>query len=296
MTSQALSKILKQTHLAETLSANEIEQLIAVGTTKAFSQGAFLIKEGEISDSLLVLLNGQVEILKKGASQIPQQVAKRDSGSVLGEIGLLLEVPRTASVRALNNCEAYIFSKETLEKLIESGDSMASKIAIQIGKVLGNKLQNLTDDVVNLLVEHDSLLHTIETLEHSASKQNVEQIRQRLLSQASQLRKSQQKVERQLSSLNTEIQKNKLNRRLVQTLIALGTGIFATLLVTHLLGWGLTRLAQQNNSAPETESNTDKPPYPAQVPYINTPEECRDRPGSFWYDNQCWDFEHSPNW
>ena len=193
MTSQALSKILKQTHLAETLSANEIEQLIAVGTTKAFSQGAFLIKEGEISDSLLVLLNGQVEILKKGASQIPQQVAKRDSGSVLGEIGLLLEVPRTASVRALNNCEAYIFSKETLEKLIESGDSMASKIAIQIGKVLGNKLQNLTDDVVNLLVEHDSLLHTIETLEHSASKQNVEQIRQRLLSQASQLRKSQQK-------------------------------------------------------------------------------------------------------
>ena len=112
-------------------------------------------------------------------------------------------------------------------------------------------------------------------------------MRTRLLSQAKQLRQSQEKVEKQLNYLNTEINHTKLTRRVAELVIALVAGGVATFGVGQLIGLAVTQVQ------PSTDS---KQVSPASIPYINTKEDCEKRDGSVWHEEQCWDFTHSPNW
>ncbi len=112
-------------------------------------------------------------------------------------------------------------------------------------------------------------------------------MRTRLLTQAKHLRQNQEKVEKQLTYLNTEIQHTKLTRRAAELVIALVAGGIVTLIMGRLIGLGLSKVQLSTDS-----ENI----HPASIPYINTKEDCDRRDGSIWYEGKCWDFTHGVDW
>src|SRR5690554_1470458 len=70
----------------------------------AFKPGTVLIEEGGHEGRLFVLIEGQVEVLRKDT-----QVSYIDEpGSVFGEMAVLLDMPNSATVKALSTVQAYV--------------------------------------------------------------------------------------------------------------------------------------------------------------------------------------------
>ena len=106
------------------------------GTKKYFNIGETIIKEGEASEGLFVLLQGKVGVYKKDLSVA--EITQR--GTVFGELGLILGVPRTATIQALEPT-FVLFVKLTLEDLVLNYPQLSKKIL----KGLAERLSTTTE-------------------------------------------------------------------------------------------------------------------------------------------------------
>lgn len=96
------SRLLAADPLLGLLSLSVVEELAAVLRPVDFDDGDYLIREGERGDHYLIVADGQVEVSAAGRA-----VRRLGPGSGVGEISLLRNVPRSASVRADGAVRAY---------------------------------------------------------------------------------------------------------------------------------------------------------------------------------------------
>ncbi len=69
--------------------------------------GAVIIHEGAVPDSFFVLVAGEVEVLGTGESGVERALSRMSAPNYFGEIGLLENRPRTATVRALSRVALF---------------------------------------------------------------------------------------------------------------------------------------------------------------------------------------------
>jgi len=81
--------------------------------------GEFILRQGDVSDGrMFAIAHGHAEIRKiKNAGEAPQRVATISAGSIFGEVALLLDTPRVASVVAIGHCHLYTLSRDAFETL-----------------------------------------------------------------------------------------------------------------------------------------------------------------------------------
>jgi CRP-like cAMP-binding protein len=107
---------------------------------ESFRSGAVLVEEGAQEGKLFVLVEGQVEVLRKGT-----QVSYIDEpGSLFGEMSVLLDMPYSATVKALSGVKAYV-----IEDPIGFLGSQA-EIALELASLLARRLYYTTSYLVDL--------------------------------------------------------------------------------------------------------------------------------------------------
>lgn len=105
-----------------------------------FGPGGVLLAEVGKDRKLYVLIKGEVEVLK-GDTQVNTQ---SEPGSIFGELSVLLDVPHTATVRAVTPCRAYYVGDGAA--FLHSNPDMAFHLA----KLLARKLNSITTYLVDL--------------------------------------------------------------------------------------------------------------------------------------------------
>jgi MFS family permease len=116
------------TGVLEKLSRDLIPMTVADGTA--------VVTEGEVGDRVYLVAEGQVDIIKGGES-----VAVTPSGGYFGEIALLRDVPRTATVRAVGEVELYALEREVFLEAV-TGSSAARDLADTVAE---RRLRNADD-------------------------------------------------------------------------------------------------------------------------------------------------------
>lgn len=107
---------------------------------ESFKSGTVLIREGGEERRLYVLIDGQVEVLRKDT-----QVSYIDEpGSLFGEMSVLLEMPYSATVTALSDVRAYVID-DPIAFL-----SSQAEIALQLAALLARRLYYTTSYLVDL--------------------------------------------------------------------------------------------------------------------------------------------------
>ena len=107
---------------------------------KSFKPGDILIREGGQDGKLYILIDGQVEVLRKDT-----QVSYIDEpGSIFGEMSVLLEMPYSATVKALSDTQAYVIDDAI--KFLMSDPA----IAIEVASLLARRLYYTTSYLVDL--------------------------------------------------------------------------------------------------------------------------------------------------
>ena len=105
-----------------------------------FESGEVLIPEGVWLGKLFVLIEGQIEVIRKDT-----QVSHVDEpGSVFGEMSVLLDMPHSATVKALSSARTYVIDDAL--KFLES----RSEVAIHLATLLARRLYYTTTYLVDL--------------------------------------------------------------------------------------------------------------------------------------------------
>lgn len=109
-------------------------------TVETFSSGSVLLREGDDDHRLLILVEGQVEVLRADT-----QVSYVDEpGSIFGEMSVLLGMPYSATVKALSTVKAYVIA----EPLAFLGSQ--PEIALALAALLARRLYYTTSYLVDL--------------------------------------------------------------------------------------------------------------------------------------------------
>lgn len=83
-----------------------------------FSQGEVIVRQGEIGDRFYIIQSGQVEVVQREGTDEEQRLAVLSVGESFGEIALLQNIPRTATVRCLTPVDVLILSRRDFQSLV----------------------------------------------------------------------------------------------------------------------------------------------------------------------------------
>lgn len=87
-----------------------------------FPAGTVIVREGEHADAAYILTKGRCEVCRRDPADPAQQQSLRvlQAGDVFGETAIFADVPRTASVVALDDVSAVVVDRQSLEELMAS--------------------------------------------------------------------------------------------------------------------------------------------------------------------------------
>jgi ATP-binding cassette, subfamily B, bacterial len=108
------------------------EALVAIAgrmEMERYAPGDTIIQQGDVGDKLFMLDRGQVEVTVHNGEGSEHHLNTLHEGDYFGEIALLLDVPRTASVRALGPVQALTLSKADFRTLVDRLPGIAQRLA-----------------------------------------------------------------------------------------------------------------------------------------------------------------------
>ncbi|MEB3335330.1 MAG: mechanosensitive ion channel family protein [Cyanobacteriota bacterium] len=110
------------------LSDPQRRRLLESSPSPCFGPGEVIVREGAEGESLYVVLRGQVEVSKAldGRSKV---VARLGPGEVFGEMTLFLDAPRSATVRALEECRLLRVGRPAVGALLADDPALLERLA-----------------------------------------------------------------------------------------------------------------------------------------------------------------------
>ncbi len=128
-------------------TTNGAKRLLDAGEVKAHPPDALLLKEGDTSDFVLLVLSGKLEVFveREGKDLV---LTEANPGTILGELAMLCGIPRSASVRAKENSAVLEWPDEAFRTLLLRDPSLSQRIFGQALRTLVDKERSLIDSLV----------------------------------------------------------------------------------------------------------------------------------------------------
>ena len=121
------------------LNSEEMMRVAAAGTVEMVPEGSKLLCEGETGDTLMILIDGGAEATVTTGKET-HRVAELSTGSVLGEVGLLRDTPRTATVTTTAPTQYFALKRDHFLKLLDDPSTGAQKIVFALAQTLADRL------------------------------------------------------------------------------------------------------------------------------------------------------------
>jgi CRP/FNR family transcriptional regulator, cyclic AMP receptor protein len=112
---------------------------------KNFKKGELIIEEGSLSNDAYIIELGSVEVSKKLPGGKIQVITKLDKNDIFGEMGLIDQLPRSATVRALEDCRISVMTPDTFNSLAKKNPKALMPILKVLAKRLRDTLRILED-------------------------------------------------------------------------------------------------------------------------------------------------------
>ena len=125
------------------LSTKVQQELVDCATERTFEAGEILLRQGEVSDCLLIILEGVAEVTIDDAGET-HRIARVGRRTVIGEIGMVTKEVRSANIRALTDVHAAIIAKDDFEKLVGKYPTLS----IALSELIAERVGTLTIDVL----------------------------------------------------------------------------------------------------------------------------------------------------
>jgi len=129
---------LAQVPLFSQISRRDLKRLARGTVSRRFGKGDVIVKEGDQAIAFYMISSGRAEVLKGAKGSKPRVLSTLGPGEFFGEMALLDGYLRSASVRALENCDCLVLSRWDFLAELRSSPS----IAVQMLPILSRRLRD----------------------------------------------------------------------------------------------------------------------------------------------------------
>lgn len=145
-------EMLRRIPLFQYMKYKELMSLLAISKGRQYKAGERIISEGELSEEMFVIFRGQVEISKNQS-----RLSRVGAGGHFGEMGLIDNAPRSASVDAVAATNVITLGRDALLLLMKKDSFLSVKLLWSFCQVLGERLRTTNDRLFGVQLEVERL-------------------------------------------------------------------------------------------------------------------------------------------
>ena len=128
-------ELIKKVPLFAGGSRRELEQIAQIADEIDLREGKEMTKQGSRGREFFVLLEGEADVTKDGRS-----INKLGPGDFFGEIALVSDSPRTATVTATSPVRALVITDRSFKRLLEEMPQIQAKVLSALAERLAPEL------------------------------------------------------------------------------------------------------------------------------------------------------------
>lgn len=142
-------ELLRSIPLFANIEPSKLKLLAFTSERLTFEPDQIVFKQGEMGDSAYIIVEGEADILVDAPAG-PITVASMARNDFFGEIAILCDVPRTATVTATTELTTICISKELFFQLVGQFPQMAIEIMRELARRLDVTTRDLQEAVTKL--------------------------------------------------------------------------------------------------------------------------------------------------
>jgi CRP/FNR family cyclic AMP-dependent transcriptional regulator len=152
--------LLREIEIFRNLTEDQIRKILKISREVTFAEGEVIMREGEDGDTLYIILEGTVEVVKSLVRGDMDEEENRKnkvftrldaSGhAVFGEIALLETMRRTATIKTVTRCRFYEIKKDDFLNLAETDHELGFRILLNLSRIVSARLRKADEDTIKL--------------------------------------------------------------------------------------------------------------------------------------------------
>ncbi|MDF1780600.1 MAG: cyclic nucleotide-binding domain-containing protein [Alcanivoracaceae bacterium] len=121
-------QLLRKMPVFAQLSKSQIEVLLGHMEEVIFPAGSALFEEGDHGDRLYYIIAGFLEVVKAAGTSQARTLASMGPGESLGEMAIIDELPRSATVAARSEVHALVLTREAFDQVVHDEPAIGVEI------------------------------------------------------------------------------------------------------------------------------------------------------------------------
>lgn len=132
-----LASAFRSSYLWSGLTGSQIDRLSLLAEEKTFNGGDTMVRQFAKDSDVMIILDGKARINTFSG----EMIGEAGPGAVIGEISLVDDKPRSATVVAVGNCRAAVIRSSELWTVMEEEPVIAKVVLLNIAKILCGRLR-----------------------------------------------------------------------------------------------------------------------------------------------------------
>ena len=137
----AISDLLKGLSIFCELDDPALGELARLSDERVFSKGKTIFEEGSAGNSMMIILSGEVRISHRPETTREETLSILKKGDFFGEMALLDDLPRSATVIAHTDAFLLEISRRKFMRFIEKDGVSGVKILLSLARNLSSRLR-----------------------------------------------------------------------------------------------------------------------------------------------------------
>lgn len=146
-----MKDILTKIDLFQGISAQDIDFVTEHLNFTSYAAEQIICSEGEIGKEFFIILAGKVSVFKTDQKEKDCEIVKLDAGESFGEMSLIDEMARSASVSAVENTKVAVLTREALASMRQENLEVYSQILFNLAKEFSSRLRSMDEKYMKLI-------------------------------------------------------------------------------------------------------------------------------------------------
>ncbi|MBF0547776.1 MAG: cyclic nucleotide-binding domain-containing protein [Candidatus Riflebacteria bacterium] len=162
-------QFIRMVSLFRNLNERALQEIALILMENTVPAKSVVFKEGEPGDALYIIKNGRVNVMKRDSSGNESVLATLSKNAVIGDMAVIDDQPRSASIVTVADTVFYIITKNDFRKLVSNNP----EITFQILKMMTERLRSTNLHLKELEASANQMQEVIRVITKIARKSNL---------------------------------------------------------------------------------------------------------------------------
>jgi len=144
---ESVRDVLKRVPIFDSLNRKELSAVERILHRREYRAGEVIFYEGDPAAGMYIIESGSVKVVFEETQQV---LAELNEGEFFGELALLDDSPRSATLIARTDCKMLGFFQMDLLGMVERTPKTGVKIVLRLASVVGDRLKGSNQQVQDL--------------------------------------------------------------------------------------------------------------------------------------------------